>query len=317
MQNTSTRVVRTVLAFAIACAVALGGLGPNEVDAGILYVTYYNTGKVVKWDTNGTLIGDFATTNLSNSTGIVLDSAGNAWVSNARLGTYQNTVSLFDASGTYLSNITGLDDPAGLLRDASGNLFVANYGGDSVTKYDPSGAFLSQFGNATNMNGPQGIAIDGSGNFYTANYDGNTISKFNSTGVYLSTFASVTKPTGMEFNSAGDLLVASFTTNQIFKYDSSGSLLQTITHESLDQPIGFAIDPDDNIYAANGGGNSITAFDPSGTFVQTWSLGDGAGNRPAFIAFRPVPVPEPSSFALLAVGAAGLAAWKVRRKRVK
>ena len=317
MQNTSTRVVRTVLAFAIACAVALGGLGPNEVDAGILYVTYYNTGKVVKWDTNGTLIGDFVTTNLSNSTGIVLDSAGNAWVSNARLGTYQNTVSLFDASGTYLSNITGLNDPAGLLRDASGNLYVANYGGDSVTKYDPSGAFLSQFGNATNMNGPQGIAIDGSGNFYTANYDGNTISKFDSSGVFLSTFASVTKPTGMEFNSAGDLLVASFTTNQIFKYDSSGSLLQTITHESLDQPIGFAIDPDDNIYAANGGGNSITAFDPSGTFVQTWSLGDGAGNRPAFIAFRPVPVPEPSSFALLAVGAAGLAAWKVRRKRVK
>jgi len=78
--------------------------------------------------------------------------------------------------------------------------------------------------------------------------------------------------------------------------------------------MGLAFDSSGNLYAANSGNNTISKFDPSGNFLTFWSTG---GVAPAFIAFQPVSVPEPSTYALAAIATGVMAAVARRRKARK
>ena len=82
---------------------------------------------------------------------------------------------------------SGLDDPAGLAFDAAGNLYVANYGNNTISKVTPAGA-VSTFV-SSGLNDPAGLAFDAAGNLYVANYGNNTISKVTPAGA-VSTFVS-------------------------------------------------------------------------------------------------------------------------------
>ncbi len=66
--------------------------------------------------------------------------------------------------------------PFGLAFDASGNLFVSNAGGTTVSKFAPGATTPSA--TLTGVNGPYGMAFDSSGNLYVASYSSNTVSKF-------------------------------------------------------------------------------------------------------------------------------------------
>ncbi len=63
------------------------------------------------------------------------------------------------------------DGPAGLAIDQRGNVWVANYYGNSVSELSSSGADLSNGGyTGGGIDHPQGIAIDGAGNVWIAKY---------------------------------------------------------------------------------------------------------------------------------------------------
>ena len=82
-----------------------------------------------------------------------------------------------------------MTDPWGLAFDASGNLYVSNYGngnGLTVTKITPDGT-QSTFANG--LVGPGGLAFDQNGNLFVANIAGTTITEITPAGVK-STFAS-------------------------------------------------------------------------------------------------------------------------------
>jgi DNA-binding beta-propeller fold protein YncE len=81
-------------------------------------------------------------------------------------------------------------------------------------------------------------------------------------------------PTGMVFDSAGNLYVAinsgNNTNGTIEKYSSSGAPLGTIVSAgTLNQPQGLAMDKSGNLYVANNGANSVVEYSSSGTLIRT------------------------------------------------
>jgi secreted PhoX family phosphatase len=92
-------------------------------------------------------------------------------------------------------------------------------------------------------------------NLFVANADVNTIEEFNSSGVGTAFVSSgLMNPTGLAFDSAGNLCVA--TGNAIKKFNSSG--VGTVWGNSgsvLFDPNGLAFDNDGNLYVANDGNN--------------------------------------------------------------
>jgi DNA-binding beta-propeller fold protein YncE len=117
----------------------------------------------------------------------------------------------------------------------------------------------------------------------------------------------------MAFDSSGNLYASNYAVNTISKFDPSGGFLTQIM-SNLTSPKGLAFDSSGNLYAANSGNNTISKFDASGNFLTFWSTG---GVTPSFIAFQPVAVPEPSTYALAAIATGVMAAIARRRKARK
>ena len=99
---------------------------------------------------------------LSNNTIVSYDtSSGNAATIAASVATFAST---------------NLNAPFGLAFDSSGNLYAANVGNSTISKFNSAGVYQSNI--AANLNGPAGLAFDSSGNLYAANTRNITISKF-------------------------------------------------------------------------------------------------------------------------------------------
>jgi hypothetical protein len=121
------------------------------------------------------------------------------------------TIERFDpATGKDLGPFaSGLNLPSGLAFDASGNLYAANSGNNTISEITPGGQ-VSTF--ASGLNDPRGLAFNASGNLFVANNGNDTISKI-TPGGQVSTFASdvdFARPVGLAFDASGNLFAASF-----------------------------------------------------------------------------------------------------------
>jgi sugar lactone lactonase YvrE len=178
-------------------------------------------------------------------------------------------------------------------------LFVANFGVNTITKYDadgngspftsefvngPNGVALDSGGNlyvttndnvievfapdgtdlgvfaSTGVNNAMGLAFDRSGNLYAANFGTNTVEQFAPDGTDLGVFANVIGPTGLAFDPSGNLCVA-VSGNTIARFAPNGIPLSSFSSLDLNNPAGLAFDSLGNLYVANSAGNSITMTD--------------------------------------------------------
>ncbi len=90
------------------------------------------------------------------------------------------TIILFVGTLAYANTViltwaTVGSNPYALAFDSSGNLYVTNYGGTTISKITPSGSVTLTW--ATVGSNPYALAFDSSGNLYTANYTPGTVSK--------------------------------------------------------------------------------------------------------------------------------------------
>jgi sugar lactone lactonase YvrE len=280
----------------------------------LLYVSL-NNNTIVSYDTTGNVgttiaasVSIFVNTNPDYTRGLAFDTSGNLYAANAE----PNTISKFNSSAGYVSNIAAnLSYPNALIFDSSGNLYAANYGNSTISKFNSTGGYVSNI--ATNLSGPFGLAFDSLGYLYASNASSNTISKFNSTGGYVSNIATnLSYPIGLALDSSDNLYAANYGNNTISKFNSSGGYVSIIT-TNLSIPFGLVLDSSGNLYAANSGNSTISKFDSSGTFLTSWSVGTAA---PSFLAFKPVSVPEPSTYALATIGTSVIA-YLARRRKAK
>jgi streptogramin lyase len=114
-------------------------------------------------------------------------------------------------------NFTGvaLTNPEGIAVDAKGNVWMTNYGGNSVTQLDPAGKPLSPSTGYTGggLNKPMGIAVDYAGNVWVANYGNNSVTQLDPAGKPLSpstgyTGRGVKLPFSLTVDTSGNVWVA-------------------------------------------------------------------------------------------------------------
>ena len=138
---------------------------------------------------------------------------------------------------TFVSSGSGLSNPNQLTFDSSGNLYIANQAGTTVTKVTPAGAVTTFAGG---FNAPSGLAFDASGNLYVANsYTGNaTISKVTPGGTVTTFATGLGNPSHLAFDSSGNLYASSYLGNTVYKITPSGSVSIFVTSASRgEQPV--------------------------------------------------------------------------------
>ena len=121
----------------------------------------------------------------------------------------------FLSAGTLLGTFTTGTNPNNLAIDQSGNVWVVNYGSNTLQKFNSAGTLLGTFTTGTN---PLGVAIDQSGNVWVTNTNSNTLEKFNSAGTSLGTFTTGTNPLGVAIDQSGNVWVVNngYNTIEVF-----------------------------------------------------------------------------------------------------
>lgn len=122
---------------------------------GLLYALQWSgSGKVRRYNLDGTSLGDFTNVGVSNSIGMAWDASGNLYVSS-----YDGKfVRKFGPTGNDLGKFvsTNLVGPTNIWFDADGNLVVVDYLAGAVKRFSSTGAFLGVL-----MTGlPQGEGVD-------------------------------------------------------------------------------------------------------------------------------------------------------------
>jgi NHL repeat-containing protein len=196
--------------------------------------------------------------------------------------------------GTTGSGDGQLIAPAGVARDASGNVYVADSGNDRVQKFSATGTFLAKFGTSGAGNGqftsPGGVAVDGSGNIYVADTANNRIQKLTSAGAFVTAWGTsgtndgeFDSPTAVAVDGSGNVFVVDSNNNRVQKFTSGGTFVSTwgvggSANGEFASPFGIGTDASGNVYVADAGNNRIQKFSGTGTFVTTWgNLGTGDG----------------------------------------
>jgi sugar lactone lactonase YvrE len=259
----------------------------------------------------------------SNPWGVAIDASGNLIVTDNTLDVVQQitpagvitTVAGSDSPGLDLGPIPGSSDgtgisasfnkPTGVAIDASGNIFVADYGNNTVRKIAPGGVVTTLAGTlssggssdglatAASFKGPEGIAIDGSGDVFVADTENNTIRKITPAGS-VSTYAGTAgvsgssdgtgpaaqfaRPIGVAADGAGNLFVGD-SGNSLIRKIAAGGVVTTFAGTAgvngwtdgqggaalFNEPSGIAIDANGNIYVADSGNDTIRKITSAGS----------------------------------------------------
>lgn len=110
----------------------------------------------------------------------------------------------------------GIQGPTGMVTDDYGNLFVACYSDNAITKIYPDGKRVI-FSRDKKINGPIGLAIDVGGNLYVANYSNNNVLKISKNGEVKVLIGNINKPYGL-YLKGNMLYISSQGSNSVLRY---------------------------------------------------------------------------------------------------
>lgn len=156
----------------------------------------------------------------------------------------------------------GFSSPVGMAFDATGHLYVAEWGAGRVCRIDAQGR-RSIF--AEGLSGPSGLAIGSDGTIYVASYSRDEVYRFTPAGVRSVHVTGLATPAGIGFDRAGRLLIANRRTHQILAVTTAGR--PEVLIEGLQTPVGVVQTPDGGYVVSNIGGG-VTIIRPDGSRVE-------------------------------------------------
>jgi hypothetical protein len=210
--------------------------------SGVSWVVDYGNSHITLLDPNGNPLSGtagYSAANLQFPVAVATDAKCNAYVANMA----NNTLTRVLADGSDFTDFAIGDGPTGIAIDASGNVWSANYYGDSIGLITSAGNVASGTGyTGGGISHPQGIAADGSGNVWVVNYRGPSLSELAA--------ASSSDPGAILSPAAG-----------------------WAPDANLAEAFGLAIDAGGNLWATSFGTNTLTEFVGLATPVRTPQLG--------------------------------------------
>jgi streptogramin lyase len=148
---------------------------------------------------------------------------------------------------------SGISAPKGIATDPGGNVWVANSGGNSVTKLDALGittsdatGYLSGANGYTvgSLSAPSAIAIDIGGNAWLANSGNNTVTEINASGTTGTVFSggNLSAPSSVAVDASSNVWVANQSNGTVTQISSSGNLTN-YNGAGITAPTAIAINP--------------------------------------------------------------------------
>jgi streptogramin lyase len=178
--------------------------------------------------------------------------------------------------GSYGSSY--LDGPFGIAIDATGNVWISNQSGNSLTELSSTGTAISPFAGYTGggLDVPDSIAIDGGGNVWAVNAGNSALAKFSSAGVALSPSygfggGGLSRPECLAIDGMGNVWAANSVGNSLSEFSNAGAALSPsgYTGTEVSEPDGIAIDGSGNVWLTNAADNVLVEFVGAGAPVVT------------------------------------------------
>jgi hypothetical protein len=202
---------------------------------------------------NGSADGTGSAARFFSPTGVAVDASGNVFVGDQQ----NNTIRKVTSAGvvTTLAGLAGssgsadgagsaarFSSPSGVAVDTAGNIFVADYGNNTIRKVTSAGVVTTLAGlagssgsadgtgSAARFDGPFNVAADTAGNIFVADYGNNTIRKVTSAGVVTTLAGSAGNsgsadgagsaarfynPFGVAVDSAGNIFVGDYANHTV------------------------------------------------------------------------------------------------------
>lgn len=301
------------LSFLVAGVATILTYGVASADSVYVSDGGYNTVSIINGNSVSTLISGSPA--LSDPTGLAFDPLnGNLFVANSGTG----TIAEFTSSGVLVNGnfASGLGDAQGLAFDSQGNLFVASKNTGNVYQVTPGGVVSTYVSDVTGIND---VAFDQAGNLFvsTGSSNGITVTTTTHFSANLTVIGpGLHGPDGLAFDSQGNLFVVNDFDPSVEKITPGGIGSTLVSGTALSIPRGIVLNNSQtDIYVADSGNGTVSEYDAvTGQLIQVYT----GFCDPNFLAVLPasLPVPEPSTYALLLGGVVALLFMNRRRRKL-
>jgi hypothetical protein len=179
---------------------------------------------------------------------------------------------------------SSLNGPYSETLDAAGDLWVANFGGGTLTEFSQaqlasSGAptpIVTISSNGTSLETPEGLGFTPSGDLWVVDTHGNGLSMFTPAQLAASgtptptvaiTGSAFDEPEGLAVTASGGLLVANYGDSNLLEYSASQLVASgsptpavTLAGSGLNGPFDVALDAGGNAWVCNYGSNTLVEY---------------------------------------------------------